>query len=260
MGENAEIIVSVVGVGVVLLIALAGFGWRLSARLTGIETRIDQTKTGLEARIDQTKTGLEARIDQTKTDLEARIDQTETRLEARINQTEARIDLTKVELEARIDQTEARSEARFVSIESRLHNLGAGISSVNHQIGSFTTVLPTIFSYMYRGQMMDQGEFLQAMAQYCVRTSENSELLVDHVSRAMNPLTDHEATQLKAIHDKLRKDVFQVTREEAIEFNLIVKKIVAEHPGDFTYMPLQQTGWMLLGFHPGSYEEIGGWR
>jgi multidrug efflux pump subunit AcrA (membrane-fusion protein) len=282
MGESAEIIVSVIAVGVVILMALVGFAWRLSARLTSIEVRISQTEARLEARIDQTEARLGARIDQTEAKLEARIDQTEARLgaridqteaklEARIDQTEARIDQTEARLEARIDQTEARlgaridqseaqSEVRFQSIEARLGELGAGMSNLNHQMTVVSSVLPTLYSFMHRGQIIDQEEYHRAMEHYTDNIAQSTGLLFDYVTRTMNPLTDYEATQLRAIYDKMRANVLEVTREEAVEFNNIVKKILDEHPGEFKLSRLYFIGWFLLGCHPGSYKEVDDWE
>jgi hypothetical protein len=253
MGESAEIIVSVIAIGVVILMALVGFAWRLSARLTSIEVRISQTEARLEARIDQTEAKLEARIDQTEAKLEARIDQTEARLEARIDQTEAR-------LGARIDQGEAQSEVRFQSIEARLGELGAGMSNLNHQMTVVSSVLPTLYSFMHRGQIIDQEEYHRAMEHYTDNIAQSTGLLFDYVTRTMNPLTDYEATQLRAIYDKMRANVLEVTREEAVEFNNIVKKILDEHPGEFKLSRLYFIGWFLLGCHPGSYKEVDDWE
>ena len=58
MTDTLEIIVSVVGVGIVVLLALVGFAWRLSGRFERMEVRLDARLESVESRISDLGAGI----------------------------------------------------------------------------------------------------------------------------------------------------------------------------------------------------------
>ena len=53
MTDTLQIIVSVVGVGVVILLALVGAAWRLGGRLGNLDGRLELSETRIDARLER---------------------------------------------------------------------------------------------------------------------------------------------------------------------------------------------------------------
>jgi hypothetical protein len=142
-----------------------------------------------------------------------------------------------------------RMESRLEHMSSRISDLGTATRSLNQQVALIVGILPTAFMFLHRSQAMTDEEYHQSMGQFSSHIAQSSGNLIDYLARHMNPLTSDEVRRLKELLDKARRaELF--TREEAKEYDSIVRKVEAELPDDYRVWLLVTLAKFMKGLYP----------
>ena len=128
--------------------------------------------------------------------------------------------------------------------------MGAGVRSLNRQISSLLGLISNTFVFLHRSSAITNDEYYSSVQQIARLASEGTLPFVERFTRDANPLTGDDARRFREMMEKARKGWFP-TREEAEEYNLLVKKLWAEHRDDTGIWPFVWLAEFFAGMYPG---------
>lgn len=165
------------------------------------------------------------------------------RLSASLEQLAARLGAVDTKLSARIDSVEARLTERISRLEG---NTRALIDQMNGQL----RLISFMITAQHRRQALTGEELSEAFQSYG-NLLEKARGVLALERTHLNPLSREEVQRLEDYIDQAQAGrIF--TREQAEDYNFLVRKLERERPEDPNLWPLLVFGGFLLGLYLGS--------